>query len=210
MLTSTRMECGSVADLPAFESPVTRRFVSYEGASTEPRRPGAALTLHDVSATTKIIVRAGPETVASHQMDTPFGTSRTEEGVLVIGQRPDEWIILGPAAASRALVDGLDRSGHVSVIDHTHSRALLRLTGTRATSVLEKLCSLDWSDHMTPDGAAVSAPVARVTCDIVRNDQDGAPSYLISCDRSYGQYLFDTILEAAHEFAISSAVAHIA
>ena len=203
MLTSTRMECGSVAELPAFESPVGRSFVSYEGASTEPRQSGAALTLHDVSATTKIIVRAGPETAAHHQLDASFGTSRIEEGVLVAGQRPDEWIILGPADASRALVDRLDRSGHVSVIDHTHSRALFRLTGAEAASVLEKLCSLDWNDHMTPDGAAVSASVAKVTCDIVRNDVDGTRSYLISCDRSYGQYLFDAILDARHEFGIS-------
>ena len=177
--------------------------MSDAGASMEPSRLGAALTLHDVSATTKIIVRAGPETVAGHQMNTPFGTSRTEEGVLVVGQRPDEWIILGPAAASRALVYRLDRSGHVSVIDHTHSRALFRLTGAEAASVLEKLCSLDWNDHMTPDGAAVSASVAKVTCDIVRNDVDGTRSYLISCDRSYGQYLFDAILDARHEFGIS-------
>jgi len=203
MLTSTRTECGSVAELPAFESPVSRSFVSSEGASTEPRRSGAALTLHDVSATTKIIVRAGPETAAHHQLHASFGTSRTEEGVLVVGQRPDEWIILGPADPSRALVDRLDRSGHVSVIDHTHSRALFRLTGAEAASVLEKLCSLDWNDHMTPDGAAVSASVAKVTCDIVRDDLDGTRSYLISCDRSYGQYLFDAILDARHEFGIS-------
>ena len=205
MLTSTRTECGSVAELPAFESPVSRSFVSDAGASTEPRRSGAVLTLHDVSATTKIIVRAGPETVASHQLDASFGTSRTEEGVLVVGQRPDEWIILGPAAASRALVERLDRSGHVSVIDHTHSRALFRLTGDEAASVLEKLCSLDWNDHMTPDGAAVSASVAKVTSDIVRNDLDGARSYLISCDRSYGQYLFDAILDARQEFGVGPA-----
>ena len=206
MLTSTRMDCGSVAELPTFESPVSRSFVSDAGASMEPRQPGAVLTLHDVSATTKIIVRAGPETVARHQLDASFGTSRVEEDVLVIGQRPDEWIILGPAAASRALVDRLDRSGHVSVIDHTHSRALFRLTGAKASSVLEKLCSLDWNDHMTPDGAAVSASVAKVTCDIARNDVNGVRSYLISCDRSYGQYLFDAILDARHEFGADAPV----
>lgn len=172
----------------------------------EPRRSGPALTLHDVSATTKIIVRAGPETVAHHQLNAPFGTSRTEEDALVVGQRPGEWIILGPAAASRALIDRLDRSGHVSVIDHTHSRALFRLTGAEAASVLEKLCSLDWSDHMTPDGAAMSASVAKVNCDLVRNDLNGVRSYLISCDRSYGQYLFDAILDARHEFGAAAPV----
>ncbi len=93
----------------------------------------------------------------------------------------------------------------MSVIDHTHSRALFRLTGTGSTSVLEKLCSLDWSDPMTPDGAAASAPVAGVTCDLVRDDVDGAPSYLIACDRSYGQYLFDALLDAGDELDIGVA-----
>ncbi len=206
MLTSTRMDCGFVAELPTFESPVSRRFVSYAGASVERRQSGAALTLHDVSATTKIIVRAGPETSASRRLSTPFATSRTEDEVLIVGQRPDEWLLLGSEASVETLVDNLDRSGHVSVIDGTHTRAMFRLTGADATSVLEKLCSIDWNDHMTPDGAAVSASVARVTCDIVRNDLEGSRSYLISCDRSYGQYLFDAILDARQEFSISAAI----
>ena len=192
-----------MAELPAFESPVSTTFVSYAGIPMAPGQPDAPLALRDVSSTTKTIVRAGPETNAWLQMAAPFGTSRTEDGVLIVGQRPDEWILLGPEPSIRALVDGLDRSGHVSVIDGTHSRALSRLTGDHAATVLEKLCSLDWNDHMTPDGAAVSASVAKVTCDIVRNDLEGTRSYLISSDRSYGQYLFDAILDAGQEFGIS-------
>lgn len=192
-----------MAELPAFESPVSTEFVSRTGIPMESAGPDGALTLHDVSSTAKIIVRAGPETDACRRLSTPFTTSRMEDGVLIAGQRPDEWALLGQATAIEAVIDGLDRSGHVSVIDGTHSRALFRLTGTDAASVLEKLCSLDWNDHMTPDGAAVSGSVARVTCDIVRNDQEGAPSYLISCDRSYAQYLFEVILDAGQEFGIS-------
>ena len=50
------------------------------------------------------------------------------------------------------------------------------------------------------------ASVAKVTCDIVRNDVNGIRSYLISCDRSYGQYLFDAILDARHEFGADAPV----
>ena len=31
--------------------------------------------------------------------------------------------------------------------------------------------------------------VAKVGCDLVRTDRDGAPSLLISCERSFGGYL---------------------
>lgn len=192
-----------MAELPTFESPVHSTLVSYAGIPMEPAGPDAPLTVGDVSSVTKTIVRAAPGTDAARRLSVPFGTSRTEDGVLIAGQRPDEWILLGPAAASQALVGGPDRSGHVSVIDGTHSRALFRLTGAGARSVMEKLCSLDWHDHMTPDGAAVSGSVALVTCDIVRNDVEGTRSYLISCDRSYGQYLFEVILDAGQEFGIS-------
>ena len=55
---------------------------------------------------------------------------------------------------------------------------------------------------MSPDGAATSASVAKITCDVIRADIDDDPSYLIACDRSYGQYLFDALLDAGAEFDI--------
>jgi len=110
--------------------------------------------------------------------------------------------VLGSPGSANLVVDGLDRSGHVSIVDHTHSRALFRLTGPASSDALEKVCGLDWSDLMTPDGAVVSASVAKVSCDLVRNDADGIPSYLIACDRSFGQYLFDAILDSGTEFGI--------
>ena len=199
-----------MAEIPAFESPVSTPFVSYAGIPMEAGGPDALLTLQDVSSTTKIIVRAGSETNAARRLSVPFTTSREEDGVLIVGQRPDEWTLFGKATAVGSLAGSLARTGHVSVIDATHSRALFRLTGADAASVLEKLCSLDWNDHMTPDGAAVSGSVANVTCDIVRNDLEGSPSYLISCDRSYGQYLFEVILDAGQEFSISPTTDQIA
>ncbi|MGH1488956.1 MAG: sarcosine oxidase subunit gamma [Acidimicrobiales bacterium] len=164
--------------------------------------------LTDESALTKVLVRAATDTPAAQQLAARFGTSRTDGEVLILGQRPTEWLLVGAAETVAAYVGGLDRSGHVSVIDHTHSRAMFRLTGATATSTLEKVCSLDWSDTMTPNGAVVSASVAKVNCDIVRHDQtdeldqggESVRSYLLACDRSFAQYLFDAVLDASREF----------
>ena len=109
---------------------------------------------------------------------------------------------MGQAASVDPYVGTLDRGGHVSVIDHTHARALFRLTGVASSRLLEKVCNLDWSDAMTPDGAAASSSVANVNCDISRDDVDGEPSYRVACDRSFGQYLFDALLDAGGEFGI--------
>ena len=181
-----------MSDLP-FESPV---ITTYADSS------GAALNLADESAMTKTILRAGLGSSAAAGLGVAFGTSRREGDTLVLGQRPREWMLLGTVEANAALVAGLETTGHVSVVDHTHSRALFRLSGARAAALLEKVCGLDWSDAMTPDGAVVSASVAKVGCDLAREDREETPTYLVACDRSFGQYLFDALLDAGDEFGI--------
>ncbi len=166
----------------------------------------AALVLRDESAMTKVIVRAAAGTAARAALAQSFGGSRSTVGVLIAGLRPDEWMLLGSAPEVTSWIDTMSTDGHVSVVDWTHGRAQFRLTGELATSALEKVCGLDWSDAMTPNGAATSGSVAKVTCDIIRDDLDGVPSYLILCDRSFGQYLFDALLDAGDEFTITAEV----
>ena len=53
-----------------------------------------------------------------------------------------------------------------------------------------------------PDGAALRTAVAAVATDVIRDDLDGTRSYLLHCERSVGQYLFDAVLRAGAEFGI--------
>jgi heterotetrameric sarcosine oxidase gamma subunit len=133
-------------------------------------------------------------------MGVSFGTSEQRGDVLVVGSRPDEWTLLGPADAVAAVVGGIDLSGFASTTDITHSRLMIRLTGDDAARAMEKACGIDLSDVMTPDGAAVGASVAKVTCDIVRDDVNGVRSYRFLADRSFGQYFWDALRDCAAEF----------
>ena len=186
-----------MADAVVFESPVVRRYAIAASGD---------LVLADASATVKWLVRASAEGAAAERLGAPFGSSRTAAGgALVLGSRPGEWVVLGMADTVAEAVeglDGLDSSDFVTALDWTHGRALFRVTGPSAPRMLEKVCSLDWSDPMMPDGAVASASVAKVTCDIARNDVDAAPSYLVFCDRSFGQYLFDALIDAGDEFGL--------
>ena len=187
-----------MADHLTFESPVVRSYETVEDGD---------LLLTDISATTKWLVRAsGSPNAVAERLGAPFGSSSSaESGATVLGSRPGEWIVLGaPDAVAEAVggLEGLDSPDFVSCLDWTHGRALFRVTGNEATRMLEKVCSLDWSDPMTPDGAVASASVAKVTCDLARHDVDGTPSYLVFCDRSLGQYLFDALIDAGNEFGL--------
>ena len=98
-------------------------------------------------------------------------------------------------------------------MDLTHARALMRIVGADSARVLSKLCGINFADTTTPDDTALRTSVARLVAEVIRNDLAEpsaaatdrgrlARSYLIMCERSAGQYLFDTLLDAGQEFGI--------
>ena len=132
-----------------------------------------------------------------------------DETWLVAGSGPGEWLVLAPPGTAAqvssrltALVSDSAPEEFVTIIDLTHGRALVRITGPDAAALLARLCGIDFHDDMTPDGAALRAPVAGVATDIIRDDRDGRLSYLLHCERSSGQYLFGTLVSAGESLSI--------
>lgn len=163
-----------------------------------------SVTLADAYATTKVQVRAGAGTAAAAALGVSYGGStRNAGGDLVCGTRPDEWTIYGDPGRSGAIAASVPTEGFVTVIDITHGRAMLRISGSNATAALSKICNLDLSDELTPNGAVFSGSLGSVGCDWVRDDQDGETSFLISCERSFGKFLFIAVADACAEFGLS-------
>jgi sarcosine oxidase subunit alpha len=163
------------------------------------RADDADLTLTDCTPLTKVAV-------ASRQAElrtVRFGrTARDQDGTLVVGSGPGEWLLIGPPGQAAALITKAETES-ATCVDLTHGRALLRLTGHHSPDVLAKLCAADLDDDLIPDGAALRTAVATVATDIIRDDHDGAPSYLLHCERSVGQYLFDSLLRAGAEYGLA-------
>ncbi|MEE2769159.1 MAG: hypothetical protein VX833_08090 [Actinomycetota bacterium] len=166
--------------------------------------PGGALTLADAGATTKVLVRAGSETAAATRLSVPFGQSREfDDRTLVCGTRPDEWTLYAAPGVAPEVIKSIPEQGFVTVIDITHGRAMIRISGPCSTLALAKVCNIDFADDMVPDGAVFSAAVAGVSCDLVRNDQAEGRSYLLTCERSFGRYLFVALADAGTEFGLN-------
>jgi heterotetrameric sarcosine oxidase gamma subunit len=170
-------------------------------------RVAAALRLADLTALTKSRVRAQPGTLIADTLACAFGRTRRErDGSLVIGSGPDEWLVLSPAGTTAGIVADVDArtdEALFSVVDVTHTGVLLRLTGAQAGELLSRVCAIDLTDRVTPDGACFRSSVARVVCDVVRDDVVAERSYLLHGDRSSGQYLFDAILRVGSEFSLA-------
>jgi len=176
------------------------------GWEVSARRSSRALRITDATPLAKTLVRAPADGGVAELFDVPLGhAARNETGVLVSTAAPGEWWLIGAPQAdpSKAIeIESVERPEWVSLLDLTHERAAVRLTGGTAHKLLEKVCAINLSEQVTPNGAALRSSVARVVTDIVRDDSNGERSYLLHFERSYGQYLFDALLDAGREFSV--------
>lgn len=172
-------------------------------------RSNAALTITDNTPLAKVQVRAPWNGALAKVLGVPLGRAVRDADELVIGSGPGQWLVLAPPGAAAGVASRLEgiaadsaREEFVSVTDLTHGRALVRLTGERVTDLLARLCPADLHGDMAPDGAAFRTAVAGVATDLVRDDHAGNMSYLLHCERSSGQYLFDALVAAGEPFGI--------
>lgn len=148
-----------------------------------PEATANGLTLSDFSVVPKWRAFSGYE-------DVKPGTSKKLDEQLVWSVSPGEWTITG------------SRPDRDPAVELTHVRVMFRLTGEDARSLLAKVCALDLGDAMFPVGAATRTLVAGVATELVRDDQNGVPSFLILPSRSFGRYLHEVLLDAGAEFGL--------
>jgi heterotetrameric sarcosine oxidase gamma subunit len=193
---------------PVARSPITPvpPTTVEHGWEVSARRSAAELKITDCTPLAKVLVLAPADGGLARALGVPFGrAARDAHGTLVVGSGPGEWLLLaapGTSAAVARRVEAVEDEGLVSVFDATHGRALVRITGAGAPDLLTKVCAIDLADEVTPNGAAFRSSVAKLVTDVVRDDRGGARSYLLHCERSSGQYLFDALIDAGNEFGL--------
>ncbi|MGH8993991.1 MAG: sarcosine oxidase subunit gamma family protein [Acidimicrobiia bacterium] len=187
----------------ADQGPVARSPIAGRGGSGS---PSAAVVLADETTLAKVLVRARADGSLARSLGVDGGrAARDGHGTLVARFGPDEWLLLAAPGVAPALVErveGMPDDDLVSALDITSGRAVVRLSGPAAADVLAKVCAVDTA--RLPDGGAFRSFVAGVVAEVIRDDRPEPPgrSYLVACDRSYGQYLFDALADAAAEFGL--------
>lgn len=156
-----------MADVPMFSSAISAPLTEVAGVRIE-----------DESARPKWLTWEPMSGVG-------LGRCQRNGDTLVMAVTPGQWICVG------------DRPPGDDVVEVTHVRAALRLTGERATDVLARVCAIDLSDAMTPDGAAARSLVAGVATEIVRDDIEGVRSYLLLMSRSFAESVHERLVAAA-------------
>lgn len=165
--------------------------------------PSSQVTLTDVSAQGVIDIRGRTadqalKTLYDAVPGSPGSVTLTRDGALAC-LRPDQFTLLLNNGANRDALDALDGMT-VTITDVTHGRAIMRLTGEKAPSVLPKICGLNFADAAFPNLHAAQTSLAKVRALIVRSDRDSLPAYYLVVDRSLGAYVWGVVDDAAQEF----------
>ncbi|MEJ7742630.1 MAG: sarcosine oxidase subunit gamma family protein [Nocardioidaceae bacterium] len=185
------------------------------GWAVSGRSSDAALTMTDCTPLAKVTIKATWDGAMSKALGVRLGHTARQtwklgpggDQVLLVGSGPGEWLVLAAPGCQALVTQWLTdlanpADEHVSIVDLTHGRALVRLTGSRSPDLLAKECGVDLSEAVLPDRAALRSAVAGVATDIVRDDVNETRSYLLHCERSSGQYLVDSLLDAGAEYDI--------
>jgi sarcosine oxidase subunit gamma len=115
---------------------------------------------------------------------------------------PDEWLVVTPMDGQGAMESGLNQAlagQHVSIVDTTDARTVIRIHGAHARDVLMKGCPLDL--HPRAFGAGQCAQTVIAKADVLIHQRDDAPTYDIYVLCSFARYLWDWLADAAREFS---------
>ena len=103
---------------------------------------------------------------------------------------------------NRYVAAGGEPSDPVYLTDVTSGYAALLLAGPRSPEVLRKLVDLDTSDDAFPNLTCAQTGIHHTYAILMRRDIESLRAYLILVNREYGEWLWETVLDAGAEFGI--------
>lgn len=135
--------------------------------------------------------------------DTVVGPADLDAGPRVLWLGPDEWLVAGadnPASALASATANL----HAAVVDVSDGRIVIGIAGPNARDLLAKGCPLDLHPAVFPPGRCAQTLIAHAH--VILHQTDAAPRYEIYVHRSFADYLWRWLEDAAREYGLAVAV----
>ncbi len=126
--------------------------------------------------------------------------SAADRTILWIG--PDEWLVVVPPGAEAETVTALETAlagHHAAVNDVTESLHTIRLSGPDSRLVLAKGCTLDLHARVFGPGQCTRTLIAKAA--VLVHQLDDTPSFDLYIDRSFAEYLWRWLEDAASTLA---------
>ena len=113
----------------------------------------------------------------------------------------DEFLLLTPAGQAPATMDAMPDPDSICahVVDITSGLCGVSITGPASTRLLSRITDLDISPRVMPDLTCAQARFAEVQGLLLRRDIQSIPAYQLYAGREFGEYLWETLIDAAAE-----------
>jgi sarcosine oxidase subunit gamma len=186
---------------------------ALQRAGVEPAAAQAGVALSERPFRAMVIVRGDATDAgfigavrAAAGLELPLQPNTAARGsaVTALWLGPDEWLLMAAPGEERVLAAAL-RAGlsgrHAAVVDVSESRTIIALSGPRARDLLGKGCTLDLHPRAFPAGACAQTGLARAG--VILFLADDAPSFEIILLRSFADYLWTWLADAAREYGVT-------
>ena len=132
------------------------------------------------------------------------GTTASRRGLTALWLGPNEWLVVAPPDGQGAVAEALRaalKDLWAAVTDVSDGRAVIGLSGRHARAVLMKGCSLDLHPRVFGPGRSAQSAVARAL--VLLHQTDETPSYDLYVHRSFAEYLWLWLEDAAAEYGLA-------
>ena len=135
---------------------------------------------------------------------TAPNTAAGDGAPTVLWLGPDEWLVVTPPGAeaetARALRAAL-AGHHVAVTDVGEGRTVIALAGRHARDVLAKGCPIDVHPRVFRAGHCAQSIYGKAN--VVVHQTSAAPAFDIYVERSFADYLWACLEDAAEEYGLA-------
>lgn len=136
-------------------------------------------------------------------LDLPLRPARVgNQQLSLIWTGPDQWLAmtdLNPPQGMEALL-GHVIGEHAAIVDQSHARMIMRLSGPRVRDALAKGVSIDLHPRAFKPGDTASTLLAHVGVQIWQ--VDATPTYDITAYRGYAGSVWNWLVASASEFGL--------
>ena len=129
--------------------------------------------------------------------------SPLERGGKLLAARlaPDDFMVLTPAGVAPHAVNAMlsGRSNCAYAVDVTSGLCGVAIVGPAIKNMMSRITETDISPRALPDLSCIQSRFADVQGMLLRRDVNGIAMYQLYASREFGEYLWEVLIETAHE-----------
>ena len=135
------------------------------------------------------------------EASTTPGVCNSKDNTQVVWNGPNQWMVISEGDGADALLETVQNAvgEKAAVVDQSHGRVGLRISGEHARYIMQKNCALDLHPRSFGPGSAAQTMVAHVGALVIQVDDQ--PAYDMFVNRSFARSFAHSVAHSCAEFS---------